>query len=90
MLGRIVLPSTLALPFHIALVFLLVSADMWRHRAQHRSTPVKREAVIAGLASDSSAVVGPHTFYFRPDIFSFLENSPIESARELLPEKKTF
>ena len=44
---------------------------MWRHRAQHRSTPVKREAVIAGLASeglalilgsaeaDSSAVVGP-------------------------------
>ena len=44
---------------------------MWRHRAQHRSTPVKREAVIAGLASDglalilgsaeagSNAVVGP-------------------------------
>jgi len=44
---------------------------MWRHRAQHRSTPVKREAVIAGLASEglalilgsaeagSSAVVGP-------------------------------
>ena len=24
--------------------------EMWRHRAQHRSTPVKREAVIAGLA----------------------------------------
>ena len=44
---------------------------MWRHRAQHRSTPVKREAVIAGLASEGlelilgsaeagdSAVVGP-------------------------------
>ena len=44
---------------------------MWRHRAQQRSTPVKREAVIAGLASEglalilgsaeagSSAVVGP-------------------------------
>jgi len=44
---------------------------MWRHRAQQRSTLVKREAVIAGLASEglalilgsaeagSSAVVGP-------------------------------
>ena len=39
---------------------------MWRHRAQKRSTPVKREAVIAGLAlilcsaeAGSSAVVGP-------------------------------
>jgi len=44
---------------------------MWNHRAQDRSTPVKREAVIAGLASEdlalilvsaeagSSAVVGP-------------------------------
>ena len=44
---------------------------MWRHRAQQRSTPVKCEAVIAGLASEglalilgsaearSSAVVGP-------------------------------
>ena len=44
---------------------------MWRHRAHQRSTPVKREAVIAGLASEglalilgsvepgSSAVVGP-------------------------------
>ena len=28
MLGRIVLPSTLALPFHIALVFLRVSAAL--------------------------------------------------------------
>ena len=44
---------------------------MWRHRAQHRSTPVASEAVIAGLASEglalllgsaeagTSAVVGP-------------------------------
>ena len=44
---------------------------MWRNRAHQRSTPVKREAVIAGLASEglalilgsaeagSSAVVGP-------------------------------
>ena len=44
---------------------------MWRYRAQQRSTPVKREATIAGLASEglalilgsagtvSSAVVGP-------------------------------
>jgi len=29
---------------------------MWRHRAQHRSTPVKREAVIAGLASEGLAL----------------------------------
>ena len=45
--------------------------EMWRHRAQQRSTPVKREAAVAGLASEglalvvgsagagSSAVVGP-------------------------------
>ena len=45
--------------------------EMWRHRAQPRSTPVKSEAVIAGLAAEglalilgsaeagSSAVVGP-------------------------------
>ena len=45
--------------------------EMCRHRAQQRSTPVKREATIAGLASEglalilgsagagSSAVVGP-------------------------------
>jgi len=44
---------------------------MWRHRAHQRTTPVKREAVIVGLASEvlalilgsagagSSAFVGP-------------------------------
>ena len=31
--------------------------DMWRHRAQQRSTPVKREAVIAGLASEGLALI---------------------------------
>ena len=30
---------------------------MWRHRAQQRSTPVKREAVIAGLASQGLALI---------------------------------
>ena len=30
---------------------------MWRHRAQQRSTPVKREAVIAGLASEDLALI---------------------------------
>jgi len=30
---------------------------MWRHRAQQRSTPVKREAVIAGLASEGMALL---------------------------------
>jgi len=30
---------------------------MWRHRAQQRSTPVKREAVIAGLASEGLALI---------------------------------
>jgi len=30
---------------------------MWRHRAQRRSTPVKREAVIAGLASEGLALI---------------------------------
>jgi len=31
--------------------------EMWRHRAQHRSTPVKRETVIAGLASEGLALI---------------------------------
>ena len=30
---------------------------MWRHRAQQRSTPVKREALIAGLASEGLALI---------------------------------
>ena len=30
---------------------------MWRHRAQYRSTLVKREAVIAGLASERLALI---------------------------------
>jgi len=30
---------------------------MWRHRAQQRNTPVKREAVIAGLASEGLALI---------------------------------
>jgi len=30
---------------------------MWRHRAQQRSTPVKREAVITGLASEGLALI---------------------------------
>ena len=30
---------------------------MWRHRAQQRSTPAKREAVIAGLASEGLALI---------------------------------
>ena len=30
---------------------------MWRHRAQYMSTPVKREAVIAGLASEGLALI---------------------------------
>jgi len=31
--------------------------EMWRHRAQQRSTPVKREAVIAGLAAEGLALI---------------------------------
>ena len=30
---------------------------MWRHRAQERSTLVKREATIAGLASQGLALI---------------------------------
>jgi len=30
---------------------------MWRHRAQQSSTPVKREAAVAGLASEGLALV---------------------------------
>ena len=31
--------------------------EMWRHRAQQRSTPLKREAAVAGLASEGLALV---------------------------------
>ena len=30
---------------------------MWRHRAQQSNTPVKRKAVIAGLASEGLALI---------------------------------
>jgi len=30
---------------------------MWRHRAQQRSTPVKRETAVVGLASEALALV---------------------------------
>jgi len=30
---------------------------MWRHRTQQRSTPVKREAAIAGLVSEGLALI---------------------------------
>ena len=53
-LGRILLPSTLALPFHIALVFLRVSASLRQGAYSHT---VKREAVIAGLASEGLALL---------------------------------
>jgi len=56
---------------------------MWRrHREQQRSTPVKREAVIAGLASEGLALISYSAgagsfirgfmFFFLSFIFSFL------------------
>jgi len=37
---------------------------MWRYRAQERSTPVKREAVIAGLASEGLALIRTARYKF--------------------------
>jgi len=46
MLGRIVLPSTFALPFHIALVFLRVPASLLKvHTHTQKNTFVVRECV---------------------------------------------
>jgi len=36
--------------------------EMWRHRAQQRSTPVKFEAAVAGLASEGLALVAGSAF----------------------------
>ena len=58
MLGRIVLPSTLALPFHIALVFLRVSAALlqgaYSHTEKHmrgRGQRMRQKIASRGIIS---------------------------------------
>jgi len=59
-LGRIVLPSTLGLPFHIALVFLRVSAVLlqgaYSHTGKHMCGQRMRQKMCSFVRS--------HTFYF--------------------------
>ena len=55
MLGRIVLPSTLALPFHIALVFLRVSAALlqgaYSHTEKHMRGQRMRQKIVSRVSS---------------------------------------
>ena len=59
---------------------------MWRHRAQHRSTPVKREAVIAGLASEGLALMLGSAETGRSAVVGPMSTDPVEfrkCARDL-------
>jgi len=56
MLGRIVLPSTLALPFHIALVFLRVSADLLQGAYSHTEKHMRGQRMRQKIASRASSV----------------------------------
>ena len=56
MLGRIVLPSTLTLPFHIALVCLRVSADLLQGVYSHTEKHMRGQRVRQKIASRASSV----------------------------------
>jgi len=59
---------------------------MWRHRAQQRSTPAKREAVIAGLASEGLALILGSTEAGRSAVVGPIPTDPVEfrkCARDL-------
>jgi len=56
MLGRIVLPSTLALSFHIALVFLRVSAALLQGSYSHTEKHMRGQRMRQKIASRASSV----------------------------------
>jgi len=55
-LGRIVLPSTLALSFHIALVFLRVSAALLQGAYSHTEKHMRGQRMRQKIASRASSV----------------------------------
>ena len=55
-LGRIVLSSTLALPFHIALVFLRVSATLLQGAYSHTEKHMRGQRMRQKIASRVSSV----------------------------------
>ena len=59
---------------------------MWRHRAQQRSTPVKRETTIAGLASEGLALISGSAGSGRSAVVGSSPTDPVEfrkCARDL-------
>jgi len=56
MFGRIVLPSTLALPFHIALAFLRVSAALLQGAYSHTEKLMRGQRMRQKIASRASSV----------------------------------
>ena len=56
MLGRIVLPSTLVLSFHIALVFLRVSAALLQGSYSHTEKHMRGQRMRQKIASRASSV----------------------------------
>ena len=56
MLGRTVLPSPLALPFHIALVFLRVSAALLQGAYSHTEKHMRGQRMRQKIASRTSSV----------------------------------
>jgi len=51
---------------------------MWRQRAQQRTTPVKREAVIAGLASEGLALILDSAEAGRSAVVGSMPTDPVE------------
>jgi len=56
MFGRIVLQSTLALPFHIALVFLRVSATLLQGAYSHTGKHMRGQRIRQKIANRASSV----------------------------------
>jgi len=56
MLGRIVLPSTLALSFHIALVYLRVPADLLQGAYSHTEKHMRGQRMRQKIPNRASSV----------------------------------
>jgi len=78
MLGRIVFPSTLALPFHIALVFLRVSASRRQGAYSHTE---KTHAWSETVERARAAACSTSKFLFR-NLFFLISSLPREFGCE--------
>jgi len=83
MLGRIVLPSTLALPLHIALVFLDASAALiqgaYSHTEKHMRGQRLRQKIVS-REGRASSVFAPRPSVRRPMLPGNRQNSMVRAG----------